>query len=369
MNTPQIAIDARVVGPIPHGFSRYIWRLAEGLLLAQERGGLPYEILFLVSSELREVENHPFRAFKTVEVGAPFLSVLELLEIPVILKKLGISLYHSPTFSSLYRSPCPWIVTIHDLNHLAYGDWKKKFYYEHLLKPFALEAEALVTVSEFSRREISSWTGISAESIPIVLNSLDSYFEVPLTEGEVDSTLDLYGLERGNYWICLSNPKPHKNVSLLVKAYEAFCQSRASQAIPLVLSMKEYSDIPGVIPVGGIPDHHVRVLMSASRAVIFPSLYEGFGLPPVEAASLGAPVIVSEIEPHREGLRNLMPGEVRWVDPRDLNGWVSALQESAQGLISPASHESRQQLLKRFDVRRMAQDMDRIYRRVLGLKE
>lgn len=369
----KIVIDARTVGPIPHGFSRYITRLAEGLAaLSHEGSALPYEVIFLVGSQFRDIQHHPIRAFNTVEVGAPFLNPVEIFEIPVVLKKLGASLYHSPTFSSLYRSPCPWVVTVHDLNHRIYGNRMQKLYYEHLLKPFFMKAKARITVSEFSRRELLQWTGLSPDSIDIVYNSMGSNDSIPdsipMTRDEIAPILQRYGLQEGHFFLCLSNPKPHKNVGLLVEAYRSYSKTVPQEKVmPLVLSMKEFGDVPGVKSVGGILDSDVRAFISASRAVVFPSLYEGFGLPPVEAASLGASVIVSRIDPHLEGLVDLRADEVRWVAPQDLNEWVKALQQAADGSLNRVSHESRSRLMARFDVKRMGQDMDRIYRRVLNL--
>lgn len=365
----KIVIDARTIASIPHGFSRYITRLAEGLAaLPCEGSVLPYEMIFLVGRQFRDIQHHPIRAFNTVEVGAPFLNPMEILEIPVILKKLRASLYHSPTLSSLYRSPCPWVVTVHDLNHQIYGNWMQKLYYEHLLKPFFMKAKARITVSEFSRQELLQWTGLSRESIEIVYNSMSSDDSIPLTREEIAPILQRYGLQERHFFLCLSNPKPHKNVGLLLEAYRSYSKTVAQEKLmPLVLSMKEFGDIPGVKSVGGIPDSDVRALISASRAVVFPSLYEGFGLPPVEAASMGASVIVSRIAPHLEGLVDLRTDEVRWVDPQDRNEWMKALQQAAEEGVNPVSHESRSRLMARFDVRRMGQDMDRIYRRVLNL--
>jgi glycosyltransferase involved in cell wall biosynthesis len=249
-----------------------------------------------------------------------------------------------------------------------YGNWAQKFYYNNLLRSFALKSKALVTVSEFSQREIARWLGLSKESIDIVYNSMDSNYGLALSDDEVTSVLQRYGLKRKQYFICLSNPKPHKNIPLLVEAYRSYYQAvPKGQAIPLVLSMSEFADVPGILSVGGVPDGDARVLVSASKAVVFPSLYEGFGLPPVEAASMGTSVIVSQIDPHQEGLADLPPDEVTWVDPRDLKGWVKALGQAADDQLKPVSLESRTRLLARFDVKRMGQDMDLIYRRVLGL--
>lgn len=360
---PRIVIDGRMVGPVPHGFARYITQLARGMEAL--RGVLvpSYEPVFLVGAE---TPAEAFGTFETVRVGAPFLNPLELLEIPSILRKLGARLYHSPTFSSLLSAPCPCISTVHDLNHLTYGGWKEKLYYRKLLKPFATRSAALVTVSEFSRSELAAWTGRGAQGIDIVYNSIDPALLYPMIEEEVAPVLARHGLEAGRYFFCLSNPKPHKNVGLLVEAYGDFRQaSGADAALPLVLSMRGFGNAPGVRAIGGVGDAEVRALLSASRGVFFPSIYEGFGLPPVEAATVGAPLAVSRIAPHLEGLATLEPGEAHWVDPLDRAGWTRAFEMAARGELRPASTESRTKLVARFDSRAMAREMDRIYRRVL----
>ncbi|MCM2322168.1 MAG: glycosyltransferase, partial [Oligoflexia bacterium] len=205
---PRIVVDGRMVGPIPHGFSRYLTNMARGLLELQESVTLPYELVFLVS---KETPASAFGGFGTVETGAPFLSPLELLEIPVVLRRLNAALYHSPTFSSFpgFTLPCPWVATVHDLNHLRFGSASKRLYYRWLLKPFARKAAALLTVSDFSRRELSAWSGVAETAIEVVHNSLDEAYGRPLPDEAVRPVLERFGLEPGKYFFCLSNPKPH----------------------------------------------------------------------------------------------------------------------------------------------------------------
>jgi glycosyltransferase involved in cell wall biosynthesis len=100
---------------------------------------------------------------------------------------------------------------------------------------------------------------------------------------------------------------------------------------------------------------------------VFPSLYEGFGLPPVEAACLGVPLLVSRIPPHREALADLVQGEVLWVEPRDAQAWSKAMDRAARGEVLGASIESRSALMRRFSILSQGAHMDRIYRRVLNL--
>jgi glycosyltransferase involved in cell wall biosynthesis len=369
---PQVLIDARMVEVVPHGIARYVTRLASGLKrLETEKGELPYEPVFLVR---RDFPQKSFEGWPIRKVSAAFLARKELVELPQVLK--GASLYHSPSFSSLFtfgpfKAPCPWVVTIHDLNHLSYGSRLQRIYYNSLLKPFAKKAAQVVTVSDFSRKEIAQWMGIPADQIEIAYNALDAQSIDPPSEELCREILSRYRLESGKYLLCLSNAKPHKNIPFLVEGYRE-AQKSSQFDWPLVLSMGEFSNVPGVRAVGGLSDMDVRALRAHAGAVVFPSLYEGFGLPPVEAVVARTPLIVSTIPPHQEGLADLSPDEVMWIHPKDRRSLVEALidtyRRASQGRSAKPSEQARQKTLDRFSEKELAARMDRIYRRVLDKK-
>jgi glycosyltransferase involved in cell wall biosynthesis len=354
-------IDGRMVGPVPHGFSRYVTALAAGLQQVASEAALPYEPVFLVRSG---VSSRRFAGFRVVDVGAKFLGLLELLELPWVLSRLGASAYHSPTFSSLRGAPCPWIVTVHDLNHLHFGGFKEKLYYERVLKPFVRRAAAVATVSEFSREEISHWSGLEPAAIELVPNAIDPVFVDRVDDRTIEAVLAKHRLQRRKYFFGLTNAKPHKNVPTLVEAF-----MRRSATWDLVLNLREgaVQPVAGLRLIGPAAEEEARALIAGAGAVVFPSLYEGFGLPPVEAACLGVPVIVSDIAAHREALKDLRQGEVLWVDAGDTAGWTRALDGAAAGGLAAVSPETRESLLRRLSVQVLGSRMDRIYRRTLGL--
>ena len=358
---PKVIIDGRMVGDVPHGFARYVVGLAAGLEQLSRDGPLPYDPIFLT----RPGAPPPaFRAFATCETGSRFLSPLELLEIPRILRKLGAAVYHSPTFSSLRWAPCPLIVTVHDLNHLQYGGLKQKIYYERLLKPFVKKAAAVATVSQFSREAIGKWAELDPRWIDLVYNSIDPAFAERADPTLVDSVLAKYELRRGRYFFSLTNTKPHKNLAVLL---EGFCRRRCDWELVLNLEEGDLRAAPGLRLVGAVPDDEARALYAGAGAAVFPSSYEGFGLPPVEAACVGAPIVASRIPAHREALAELEQGEVLWVDPADPEAWAKALDRAAAGEVLGASLESRSRLLRRFSRLSLGAHMDRVYRRVLKL--
>ena len=231
-----------------------------------------------------------------------------------------------------------------------------------LLRRFARRARALLTVSEFSRREIAAWTGVPEHDIEVVYNAIEPGIGAAIDRGGLERALSRHGLQEGKYFFCLSNPKPHKNVAFLVEAYGALDPRPAWK---LVLSVSGFEGRPGVLSLGGVGEEEARLLTAGAGAVVFPSLYEGFGLPPVEGAVAGRKLVVSRIPPHEEGLADLRPEEVSWVEPRDRQGWVTALHRVMAGELASPSPESRARLLARFSVSRLGTHMDQIYRRVL----
>jgi glycosyltransferase involved in cell wall biosynthesis len=346
----KIVVDARMVGPVGHGVARYVQLMAKGLAGLAPRD---YDVVFLTQGRAR------IPGFECVPVRAPFLSPTEWIEIPAALKRLGADLYHSPSFASLPHCPCPWVITVHDLIHLHFGGRARRLYYRALLRPFIRRARAVMTVSEYSRGLIRGWAGVDSE---VVYNPIED--DAAGAEGIADAAvLSEHSLRRGKFFLCLSNEKAHKNLARLLAAHARYRESRP-EAWPLAVTAA--SDGLGIVALRSLPPAHALALLRNAGALVYPSLMEGFGRPPLEAAVQGVPVVVSRIPPHVEAMVDFAPDEVLWVEPWDEAGWAAALKRAEEGEVRGASPATRAAILARYSVERMGRDMDRIYRRVLG---
>ncbi len=365
-STARVIVDARMVGPALHGIARYVTHMVRGLAQIRSSRGLVYEPVFLVQPGMEKSPH--FQGFETYVMETRFLALSEQKAIPAALRALRADLYHSPSFASLISCPCPWVITVMDLNHLQYGGFKEKLYYRILLKRFARRAKALITISEFAKAEIVEWLGRNCrKDIDLVFPAIEPTLLNRPSDAELNEGLAKLGLKPGGYFLSLSNPKPHKNITLLVEAFQAFRAQGGAGDLPLVLSMKEHGDRPGIRGMGPIPENEVRLLLAGARALFFPSLYEGFGLPPAEAALAGVRVVASDIPAHREALQDMAPHEMLWVGPRDYHGWVQAFHRAAREEFAPPSTATARRMVQRFSVERLAETMDQVYRRVLGI--
>lgn len=354
---PRVVIDARMVGPHLHGIARYVSLLAQGLAA---KPSLSFEPVFLIQPGMEQ----QFHGFEERVVRTPFLDLKESWLLPIVIKKLKPALYHSPSFSSLAFSPCPTVVTIHDLNHLQYGGPAEKFYYQMILRPFAKRSKKIVTVSQFSRQEMEPWLGV--KSIEVVKNALDPSLEAVSTIDE-EARLKSLGLTRDRYFLSLSNEKPHKNLSTLVRAYLRWTGEDPTRAtaFPLAVTCDAFPGERGLVRLGRLDETDLRIVLRNARALFFPSLYEGFGLPPIEAASQGVPVVVSDISAHREALLASGGSETLFLDPLNVDGWKSAFARAAEGRLRKPSDGYRARLKQEYSVDRLTDQMIAIYEECL----
>lgn len=202
------------------------------------------------------------------------------------------------------------ITIVHDMAYKAYPETVRKR--TRRLLDLALEkscarADKIITVSEFSKQEIIKYLGVDAEKIVVMPNGVDfSIYHPNYTEEEVKKVKEIYHID-GSYLLYLGTLEPRKNIERIVQAY-AKLKDEVHGVPKLVLAgrkgwmydsiFKSVSNLgleKDVIFTGYVDEKDAPILISGSELFIFPSIYEGFGMPVLEAMACGTPVLTSNI--------------------------------------------------------------------------
>ena len=222
----------------------------------------------------------------------PIKSPLTPIYLSGAITRLRPDIFWSPGFIPPAISRIPFVITIHDLIHLQFGSQAQKLYYNSVIRPLSKKAFRIVTVSEYSRREIINWTGLNEDQVAVALNGVSSQF-----------TVDGPRLNVGRpYLLYVGNRRKHKNLDRMVRAFAA---SQISQDIVLALSgdpdgqlvtlAKQVGVADRLLFLGKVDDKDLSSVYRGALGLVFVSLYEGFGLPTLEAMSCGTPVLTSNI--------------------------------------------------------------------------
>jgi glycosyltransferase involved in cell wall biosynthesis len=203
--------------------------------------------------------------------------------------------FFSPGYNSPVGWPKPFVFTLHDLNHLFVQDNSnalKRAYYKYVIRPACHRAAFVLTVSEYSKCEIAAWAKLKEERIINVGNGVGPPFTATGPKYEPGYPYLLY----------VGSRKVHKNLPRLLEAYSI---SGVRRDVRLILSGSPDQQISTEINRLGLSGNVVFIDLDADRnlsdvyrgalALVFPSLYEGFGLPPLEAMACGVPVLTSNL--------------------------------------------------------------------------
>ncbi len=214
----------------------------------------------------------------------------------------------------------------------------RNLYVRWMSRYAARRADAVITISENSRREIAQYARVPLEKIHLAYPAVDPSIARVTDAAELARVREAYRLPE-RFILYLGTLEPGKNLPQLIRAYSAM--KRAHPALPqhLVLAGAhgwgvraiedeiQRSDAAGFHLIGFVDDADVAALYSLADAFVYPSQYEGFGMPPLEAMACGAPVIVSNVSALPEVLGNLWQGQNAGItiDPRDGHAWAEAM--------------------------------------------
>jgi len=371
----KIAIDARKWRD--YGIGTYVRNLVRHL--AQIDRETTY---FLFCDRADEATLRDLAAnFVPVVDSSRGYSLREHVSIPAKLHRLGVDLLHSPHYVLPLLCRRRAVVTIHDCIHLLFPEYlpnRMALLYAHKMMGHAIAHSATVfTVSEASRRDILRfYPQADPDRLQVVPNAIDpSILEHP-GEEEMERVKERYQI-RGRFVLYAGNIKPHKNLDRLIDAFGLLKQRPGHEDLKLLIigdetskygSLRRRVEAAGVRHdvrfFGFVPDKTLSALYRLASVFAFPSLYEGFGLPPLEAMSSGTPVVTSRIS----SLPEVVGDAAVLVDPY-------AIEDIADGLDRVLSDEAlRQALVTRgharvaqFSWERSVRAIHDGYMKVLGL--
>jgi glycosyltransferase involved in cell wall biosynthesis len=371
----KIIIDARCVFRGKGGIGRY----ARGLLEALAWSDAPHDFIVLFSSVAPPDDLDLPDRFETFGVPAGMIDkTWEQLHLPTALDQLGADLYFNPTFATPLLARCPCIAVVHDVVFERHPDLVTpglRSYLARAARSTAKHAHLILTVSEFSKAEICDVYGVGPDRVRVIYNGIDPRFHPmelqPVRAQRLRQELQLPS--DAPFLLYVGAIEPKKNVEALLRAY---AQVRDRMPHKLVLAggqggmawdprpaIHELNLGDSVRLSGYVPDERIVELMNAADGFVYPSLYEGFGLPPLEAMACGTPTLVADAS----SLPEVVGDAALKANPRDV-------EEMAEALLRLATDEELRSELARkgpqrageFTWARAGKELLRIFDQVSG---
>ncbi len=336
----HIGIDARFYGSLGKGLGRYTERLITHL-----QAVAPASDTFSIFLRQENWGHYvpPDGRFTKVLADFPWYSLTEQRRMPALVRQAKVELMHYPHFNVPLFTPVPFVVTIHDLilTHfptrrattrgvLAY--WVKQLGYRITLSRAVARAAHILTVSKFTAQDIQQYFGYDPKKITVTYEAVDSFPASPVADAQVLHKFQI----SSRYLLYVGNAYPHKNLEQFIDILRALPPAQRDLHVVVVCKSDYFlqrfqaaCQRAGVADrvhfTGYVDDAELGVLYRNAFAYVFPSLYEGFGLPPLEAMAQGTPVISSDAACMPEVLGTA----ALYFTPKSVRSFTDALQQLA----------------------------------------
>jgi len=380
----KIGIDARMLGP-GFGLARYVQQLVKHLIEAETEREF---VLFLRKENWDEVTlplsggvgggrakspkddsterpplTPPHRGGKFTKVLAdiPWYSFDEQTKFSKIIKEQRVDLMHFPHWNVPYFYSDPYIVTIHDLTMYHFPRpaattlgplkfWLKDRAHRILLKRVVKKAQHIITTSEFTKQDVHQTLGVPMDKMTTTYQAPFRTSDVRLQTSDFD--LGVYGITKP-YAMYVGAAYPHKNLEGLLKAWEIFEEKDGGKHELVLVGKENYfykrlktevRRLKSVTYLGFVPDDELAALYKNASLYVFPSLYEGFGLPPLEAMSHGVPVVSS----NRSCLPEVLGEAALYFDPESEEQVAEVIEQGLEddGVRAELKQKGREELRK-----------------------
>jgi glycosyltransferase involved in cell wall biosynthesis len=362
----RIAIDARFFGS-GTGIGRYV----EQLILNLEKVDLENEYFILINKENQDQYQPTNLNFKKVIIDIPWYGLIEQFKLPRILKKLNVDLVHFLHFNVPFFYNKAFVVSIHDSILTKYPSQRattlsplkyffKNIFYRLVIKHAIQKSKTVITMAEYTKKEIVKEFNCPLEKIEVIYEGVTK-----LEQGSEIVDLKEYNITK-KYVLYVGNAYPHKNLEFLIKSWQNFKKDYQLVLVGkkdyfyqrLEKLIKELGLEEKIILTGYLLDSKLASFYQQAQSYVFPSLCEGFGLPPLEAMQFSLPVLVS----NTSCLPEILGDSALYFYPKDQDDFLEKLntiisnEELREKLIINS-----QKLLLKYNWKTMVEETLRVY--------
>jgi alpha-1,3-rhamnosyl/mannosyltransferase len=326
----RLALDGRKLTDF--GIGTYLRALLRGL---DSRPDLELTVIARSGHEERVASLAP--SARIVTTSARGYGVAEHLQLPATLWRERVDLVHFPHYVAPRLVPKPVVVTVHDLIQLFYPPRDRpqlaRLYLRLMIGSALRRARRVITVSRSSRRDLVNLFAADPQNLVVVANGVDPLLAERPARADLEHLKAHYGL-RSPVVLVVANDKPHKNLDLVLRAYHLAVRTHrvpgqlvflgGADAESRLQSRAERLGLGDrVRMLGRVPRAHLHALYHMAALLLHVSLYEGFGLPILEAMCVGLPVVTSNLG----AMRELGEGSARLVNPLEVDEVAEALEK------------------------------------------
>jgi alpha-1,3-rhamnosyl/mannosyltransferase len=375
----RIGIDGRYIQDHFPGIGRYTYSLIEAL--AQVAGDESFIVLHNPALrntryDLAALARHP--NVTLVPVDVPTFALAEQVRLSWLVRRLRLDVLHSPYYIKPYLLPCTSVVSLYDLIATRYpqylpSSWARLAFAVTTRLAIAT-ARRLVTLSAASRRDLVELYGVPPERVAVTPLAADERFRPIADVTTLEAVRRKYGLPE-YFVLYLGSNKPHKNLGRLVEAWAQFRNSKF-EIRSLVVAGHWDSRYPqaqqkatelglgeAVRFLGDVSEADLPALYNLATVFAFPSLYEGFGLPPLEAMACGTPVVCA----NTSSLPEVVGDAALLFDPLDVPALAAALAQALSDAdLRTALHARGLARARLFSWERTARETLAVYRQAVG---
>lgn len=360
----KIGIDARLYGTKHRGLGRYVQKLVDGLIAVDHKNQY---FLFFTRDNIEE-PRFKSNKVKKILLDARWYSLKEQLLAAPIIKKTGVDLMHFPHFNAPLAYAGKYLVTIHDLIIDHFPDsrastlpsWQyqlKLLAYKTILQQAIKRAEKIIAPSRFVKTDLISLYQVPPEKIKVIY---EGYF---LSDDQAAGDISRFKINKP-YLLYVGAAYPHKNLERLIRVFKKLNQAHKYQLVLVGRIDKFYErlqktiDDQDIILTGYVAEAELKSLYQWSWLYVFPSLYEGFGLPPIEAQAQGLPVAAA----NRSALPEVLSDSVIYFNPENEEEMLLKIKEATTNeLLRKSLIAKGLENIKRFSWEKMVEETLELY--------